>query len=74
MSFSAFSSFLQKLTFQRYKSQLKNLSFVPTSGFSAFRLKKPAEKQEQTGPTYILQKSTPKIKQPAIQLAISQLF
>jgi hypothetical protein len=50
MSFSAFSSLIQKLTFQHFKSQLKNLPFVPASGFSAFRLEKPAEKQEQTGP------------------------
>jgi hypothetical protein len=50
MSFSAFSSFLHKLTFQRFKRQLKSLPFVPAFVFSAFRLKKPAEKQEQTGP------------------------
>jgi hypothetical protein len=50
MSFSAFSSFLQKLTFQHSKRQLKSLPFVPAFGFSAFRLVKPAEKQEQTGP------------------------
>jgi hypothetical protein len=49
MSFSIFSSFLQKLTFQRFKSQLKSLSFVLAFGFSAFRLKKSAEKHEQTG-------------------------
>jgi hypothetical protein len=29
---------------------LKSLPFVPVFSFSAFRLKKPAEKQEQTGP------------------------
>jgi hypothetical protein len=46
MSFSDFSSFIQKLTFQHFKSQLKNLPFVPASGFSAFRLEKAAEKQE----------------------------
>jgi hypothetical protein len=50
MSFSTFSSFVQKLTFQRFKSQLKSLPFIPIFGFSAFRLKKPAEKQEQTEP------------------------
>jgi hypothetical protein len=50
MSFSAFSSFLHKLAFQRSKSQLKNLLFVPDFDFSAFQLKKTAEKQEQTGP------------------------
>jgi hypothetical protein len=48
MSFLAFSSFLQKLAFQRFKSQLKSLLFVPAFGFSAFWLEKPAEKQEQT--------------------------
>jgi hypothetical protein len=48
MNFSAFSSFLQKLAFQRSKSQLKSLSLVPAFGFLAFRLKKPDEKQEQT--------------------------
>jgi hypothetical protein len=50
MSFLAFSAFLQKLAFQRSKSQLKNLPFVPAIGFSAFQVEKPAEKQEQTGP------------------------
>jgi hypothetical protein len=35
MNFSAFSSFFQKLAFQRSKSQLKNLPFVSTFGFSA---------------------------------------
>jgi hypothetical protein len=50
MSFSPFSSFLQKLTFQCFKSQLKNLPFISTFDFSAFWLKKPAEKQKQTGP------------------------
>jgi hypothetical protein len=49
MSSSAFSSFLQKLVFQCFKSQLKNLPFIPIFGFSAFRLEKSAEKQEQTG-------------------------
>jgi hypothetical protein len=44
MSFLAFSSFLQKLVFQRSKSQLKNLPFVPDFGFSAFQLEKPTEK------------------------------
>jgi hypothetical protein len=48
MSFSTFSSFLQKLVFQRFKSQLKSLPFVPDFSFTAFQLKKPAEKQEQT--------------------------
>jgi hypothetical protein len=48
MSFSVFSLFLQKLAFQRSKSQLKNLPFIPDFGFSDFPLKKPAEKQEQT--------------------------
>jgi hypothetical protein len=46
MSFSAFSSFLQKFDFQHSKSQLKSLPFVHAFGFSAFQLKKPAEKQE----------------------------
>jgi hypothetical protein len=50
MSFLAFSSFLQKLAFQRSKSQLKSLSFVSAFDFSAFRLEKPAEKQKQTWP------------------------
>jgi hypothetical protein len=50
MSFSLFSSFLQKLAFQHSKSQLKSLLFVPAFGFLAFRLEKPAEKQEQTEP------------------------
>jgi hypothetical protein len=50
MSFPAFSSFLHKLAFQRFKSQLKSLSFISAFGFSAFRLEKPAEKQTQTGP------------------------
>jgi hypothetical protein len=53
MSFSAFSSFLQTLTFQRSKSQLKILPFVSAFGFSAFRLKKTSEKQEQTGPKLV---------------------
>jgi hypothetical protein len=48
MRFSAFSSILQKLAFQRSKSQLKSLLFVSAFGFSAFRLKKPSEKQKQT--------------------------
>jgi hypothetical protein len=52
MSFSAFSSFLQKLAFQRSKSQLKSLPFVPAFDFSAFRLERPVEKQEQTGPKF----------------------
>jgi hypothetical protein len=50
MSFLDFSSFLQKLTFQRSKRQLKSLPFVSAFAFSAFRLKKTAEKQEQTVP------------------------
>jgi hypothetical protein len=50
MRFSSFISFLRKLTFHRSKNQLKSLPFVPAFSFSAFRLKKPAEKQEQTGP------------------------
>jgi hypothetical protein len=48
MSFSAFSSFLQKLAFQRSKSQLKSLPFVPAFDFLAFWLKKSTEKKEQT--------------------------
>jgi hypothetical protein len=48
MSFSAFSSFFHKLAFQRFKSQFKNLPFTSAFNFSAFRLKKPAETQEQT--------------------------
>jgi hypothetical protein len=48
MNFSTFSSFLQKLTFQCFKRQLKSLSFVFTFGLSAFQLKKSAKKQEQT--------------------------
>jgi hypothetical protein len=50
MNFLAFSSFLQKLAFQRFKSQLKSLLFVLAFGFLAFRLEKPTEKQEQTEP------------------------
>jgi hypothetical protein len=50
MSFSLFSSFIQKLAFQRSKSQLKSLSFVSAFGFSAFWLEKPVEKRKQTGP------------------------
>jgi hypothetical protein len=53
MSFSTFSSFLQKLAFQRSKSQLKSLPFVSAFDFSAFRLEKLAEKQKQTGPKNI---------------------
>jgi hypothetical protein len=44
MSFSAFSSFLHKLVFQRSKRQLKNLLFVSAFSFSIFRLKMSAEK------------------------------
>jgi hypothetical protein len=40
MSFSGFSLFFQKLTFQRFKSQLKSLLFVPSFDFSVFRLQK----------------------------------
>jgi hypothetical protein len=47
MSFSTFSSFLQKFAFQRFKSQLKSLPFVPDFGFTAFQLKKPAEKRNK---------------------------
>jgi hypothetical protein len=50
MRFSAFSSFLQKLAFQRFKSQLKNLSLIPVFVFSIFQLKKSTEKYEQTWP------------------------
>jgi hypothetical protein len=50
MSFSTFSSFLQKLAFQRSKSQLKSLLFISAFGFSAFQLEKLAEKQKQIGP------------------------
>jgi hypothetical protein len=50
MSFSACSSFLHKFAFQRFKNQLKNLSFVPAFNLSAFQLKKSAEKHEQTWP------------------------
>jgi hypothetical protein len=50
MSFSLFSSFIQKLAFQRSKSQLKSLPFVSAFGFSAFWLEKPVEKRKQTGP------------------------
>jgi hypothetical protein len=46
MNFSAFSSFLHKIAFHRFKSHLKNLSFIFTFGFSAFQLKKSAEKQK----------------------------
>jgi hypothetical protein len=49
----AFNPFLQKLAFQCFKSQLKNLLFVTAFGFSTFRLEMSVEKQEQTG----LQKS-----------------
>jgi hypothetical protein len=45
MSFSAFISFLHKLTFQRFKSL-----FVPAFGFSVFWLKKSTKKQKQAGP------------------------
>jgi hypothetical protein len=45
MSFSAFSSFLRKIVFQRSKNQLKNLLFISGFDFSAFQLKKTAEKQ-----------------------------
>jgi hypothetical protein len=40
MRFSVFSSFLQKLAFQRTINQLKNLSFIPAFSFSDFQLKK----------------------------------
>jgi hypothetical protein len=40
MSFLGFSSFLQNLTFQRFKSKLKSLMFVPSFDFSVFRLQK----------------------------------
>jgi hypothetical protein len=50
ISFLAFGSFPPKLTFQRYKSQLKKLSFVTAFVFSDFRLKKSAEKEEQIEP------------------------
>jgi hypothetical protein len=46
MSFSAFNSFIQKLTFQHYKSQLKNLSFIFVFTFSVFPLEKLARKQK----------------------------
>jgi hypothetical protein len=48
MSFSAFSSFLQKLVFQRFKSQLKILSFIFIFCFSNFQLKKSADNKKQT--------------------------
>jgi hypothetical protein len=38
MDFSIFSSFLHQLTFQRYKSQLKNLLFVSDFNLSVFHL------------------------------------
>jgi hypothetical protein len=44
MSFLAFSSFLHKFTFQRFKSLLKSLLFITVFDFSTFRLKKTAEK------------------------------
>jgi hypothetical protein len=47
MSFSVFSSFFQKHTFQRFKNQLKSLPFIPVFDFSALQLKKTAEKHEQ---------------------------
>jgi hypothetical protein len=50
MSFSAFSSFLHKLAFQHFKSQLKSSPFISVFDFSAFRLKKSAKKQKQTWP------------------------
>jgi hypothetical protein len=50
MKFSAFSSFIQNLTFHHFKRQLKILSFIFAFGFSDFLLKKPAEKKEQPGP------------------------
>jgi hypothetical protein len=36
MNFSAFISFLQKLVFQRSKSRLKSLPFIPAFNFSTF--------------------------------------
>jgi hypothetical protein len=44
MRFLVFSSFLQKLAFQRFKKQLKNYLFIPVFDFLAFQLEKPAEK------------------------------
>jgi hypothetical protein len=49
MSFSVFSLFFQKLAFQLFKKLLKNLLFIYTFIFSAFQLKNPTKKQEQTG-------------------------
>jgi hypothetical protein len=39
MSFSTFNLFLQKLTFQYFKNQLKNLMFIFIFSFSVFHLK-----------------------------------
>jgi hypothetical protein len=50
MIFSAFSSFLQELTFQCSKNEFKSLPFISAFGFLAFQLKKPPEKKKQTGP------------------------
>jgi hypothetical protein len=50
MSFLTFSLFLLKLAFQRFKSLLESWLFVSVFGFSAFQLKKLAEKQKQIGP------------------------
>jgi hypothetical protein len=44
MRFLVFSSFLQKLAFQRFKNQLKNYLFIPVFDFLAFQLEKPADR------------------------------
>jgi hypothetical protein len=49
MRFSVFSSFLQNLVFQRFKSKLKNYLFISAFDFSAFQLQKSAKKEKQTG-------------------------
>jgi hypothetical protein len=69
MSFSTFSSFLQKLAFQRCKSQLKSKLFDPAFALSAFQLKMRAEKQKQAGPKEHLAKHS---KFPGI--IIEQLY
>jgi hypothetical protein len=49
MSFSAFSLFLQKLTFQRSKSELKSLLFISAFAFLAFWLKSQLRSRNKQG-------------------------
>jgi hypothetical protein len=62
MSFSAFSSFLQKLTFQPFKTQLKNLSFIATINFSAFQLKNQLKNRNKHNLTIYYKNQQLKIK------------